>query len=383
MHDPGLPDQAAPSLGRDNPAGGNGAGALEQAPSLHPRDLSGQAASFPSEVVREPLLTKVTLLAFENSGEYREVGSGQSRGSGDPSHDHSPDPFGRGLPRSPARGLKIGKTCSHDENHNRCVDMTTQRFHTVAMSTQRVVLITGGSSGIGLGLAQRYDAADDQVILTGRSPERLAQAQTLVPHSVVVAGDLSRASDRLRLAAQVGADFGRLDVLVNNAGIQRRVGIADDVADWPERQTEIDLLLSAPIHLSALFIPLLLSSSDGGQIINIISGGAYNPQPFAPTYSAAKAALHSYTMNLRGALTNTAVTVTELIPPAVATGLAGPGHAHGADLAEFCDTVFPRLQRREEVVGFGATDTPDFRARLASEDESYAATAQRFPVKQF
>lgn len=114
--------------------------------------------------------------------------------------------------------------------------------------------------------------------------------------------------------------------------------------------------------------------------MNVTSGGAFVPQPFAPVYSAVKAALHSWTMNLRYALAGTTVRVTELIPPAVATGPAGPGHTHGADVDEFCDAVFPGLTEGQNEVGFGPTASPDFQRALAGEHRRFDAAAQRFPI---
>ncbi|MDQ1120804.1 MULTISPECIES: SDR family NAD(P)-dependent oxidoreductase [Pseudoxanthomonas] len=245
------------------------------------------------------------------------------------------------------------------------------------MTTQRTVLITGGTSGIGLGLARRYAQGGARVVITGRSTERLKQARAALPGCVTIAGDLARADARERLADRIVSELGGLDVLVNNAGLQRRVDIAHDTAAWPERQAEIDLLFCAPIHLGTLLVPLLREARQGGQLVNVTSGGAFNPQTFAPGYSAAKAALHSYTMNLRRALAGTGVTVTELIPPAVATALAGPGRAHGADLDAFCDAVFPRIERGEAEVGFGPTDTAEFRESLSAEHARFEAFARR------
>ena len=245
-----------------------------------------------------------------------------------------------------------------------------------------MVLITGSTSEIGLGLAQRYARTGAQLVLTGRSARRLELARQQVPRAATIEGDLANPASRERLADTVRAEYGRLDVLVNNAGIQRRIGIASDGATWPERQHEIDLLLAAPIHLVSLFTPLLLAS-EAGQLINVTSGGAFLPQAFAPTYSAAKAALHSYTMNARYAFGDTSVSVTELIPPAVATDLAGPGQTHGVDTDEYCDTAFPFLERRLDEVGSGPTATPEFNQRLQLEHDQFAAAATRFLVSRY
>jgi uncharacterized oxidoreductase len=251
------------------------------------------------------------------------------------------------------------------------------------MSTTNTVIITGGTLGIGLGLARRYHRRGDRVLVTGRSEARLAHISDQLPGLLTFAGDLSREADRERLASYVMAELPKLNVLINNAGIQRRVEIALDTSGWSERQTEIDLLLSAPLHLSAMLTPLMFTHGLPSQIVNVTSGGAFIPQPFAPTYSAAKAALHSYTMNLRWALTDTNIRVTELIPPAVATGLAGPGSSRGADVDEFCDAVFPGLVEALSEVGFGPTDAEDFTRGLSREHAVFESMATRFPIARY
>jgi short-subunit dehydrogenase involved in D-alanine esterification of teichoic acids len=130
------------------------------------------------------------------------------------------------------------------------------------------------------------------------------------------------------------------NVVINNAGIQRRVSLASDTAPWSERQAEIDILLAAPVHLNHLLIPLMLRSKQPALIVNVTSGGAFVPQVFAPVYSACKAALHSYTVTPRHALQGTWLRVVELVPPAVQTGLGDPGATH----PKWSDLV--RLTRR-------------------------------------
>lgn len=248
------------------------------------------------------------------------------------------------------------------------------------MSTRRHVLITGGSSGIGLGLARRLHSRGDRVTITGRSSERLARVAEELPGTRFITGDLALATDRELLASAVADD---LDVLINNAGIQRRVALAAEDAPWEERQKEIDLLLAAPIHLTGLLVPAMLQRGGAATVVNVTSGGAFIPQPFAPVYSAAKAALHSFTLNLRLALEDTSVRVVEVIPPAVATGLSGLEHPHGADVDVFCDTVMAGLDSGALEVGYGPTATPELRARLDADRAAIASAAQRFPVERF
>jgi uncharacterized oxidoreductase len=152
---------------------------------------------------------------------------------------------------------------------------------------------------------------------------------------------------------------------------------------WPERQKEIDTLLEGPIHLNALLIPTMLGQRQPGPIVNVTSGGAFIPQVFAPTYSACKAAIHSYTVAPRHALLGTPIHVVELIPPAVRTGLAGPGATHGAPLDEFCDYVYPALFGGAETVGFGPTDTPEFKQLIEAPKSLFAASAARFRIETY
>ncbi|HTV30833.1 MAG TPA: SDR family NAD(P)-dependent oxidoreductase, partial [Xanthobacteraceae bacterium] len=163
------------------------------------------------------------------------------------------------------------------------------------------MLITGGAEGIGRGLAARFAAAGARVLVTGRSREKLERAASELRVETLV-NDLSRAAEREALARHMSEVMPGLNVLINNAGIQRRVSLASDTAPWDERQVEIDTLLSAPVHLNHLLVPGMLAHGRSSLIVNVTSGGAYIPQPFAPIYSACKAALHSYTMNLRFAL---------------------------------------------------------------------------------
>jgi uncharacterized oxidoreductase len=242
----------------------------------------------------------------------------------------------------------------------------------------RQVLITGGSQGIGLGLAVRFLAAGDAVLVTGRSAERLAAAARAHPGLTTLVNDIADPGERERLARHVRATMPGLDVLINNAGIQRRVALAEADAPWADRQAEIDTLLAAPIHLNHLLIPAMLAHRTASMIVNVTSGGAFVPQPFAPIYSAAKAALHSYTVNLRFALAATPCRVVELIPPAVRTALAGPGATHGVPLDEFCDAAFAGLINGEnDEIGYGMTADPAFRGA------SFAEMARRFPVKTY
>ena len=249
--------------------------------------------------------------------------------------------------------------------------------------TQATVLITGGTQGIGLGLAQRFLAAGSSVVITGRNAERIERLRQSMSGLHGWVSDIRNSEDREVLAARIERELPWLNVVINNAGIQRRIALAADSAPWSEKQAEIDTLLSGPIHLNSLLVPLILKQARPGLIVNVTSGGAFIPQVFAPIYSACKAALHSYTVTLRHALQDTPIRVVELIPPAIRTGLAGPGATHGAPPDEFCDTVFVQLFEGVETIGFGPTDTPEFRQLIEAPKKLFAASAARFPTETY
>jgi uncharacterized oxidoreductase len=255
---------------------------------------------------------------------------------------------------------------------------------TAAYADRRhAVLITGGSDGIGLGLARRYLARGDRVLVTGRRPDRLRYAAAANPGLETLVSDIGEVDARQALAAHVADVMPEVDTVINNAGIQRRIPLAADQRPWPAAQSEIEILLGGPVHLNRLLIPVLIRGGSNALIVNVTSGGAYAPQPFAPIYSAAKAALHSYTVNLRWALAETPIAVTELIPPAVATALAGESDRHGADPDAFCDTVFPLLDGRHDDVGFGLTASDEFRAMRDSQQQFFLAAAGRSDVQRY
>lgn len=242
--------------------------------------------------------------------------------------------------------------------------------------TTRQVLVTGGGRGIGLGLATRFRARGDRVIVTARSEAGLVEAAAAGLEAAVA--DMARPEDREALAAHVRAVMPGLDLVVQNAGGQRRVGLAADDAAWAERQTEIDTLLAGPVHLDALLVPTLLAHGRPATVVEVTSGGAVVPQPFAPLYSASKAALHHYATILRATLAGTAVRVVELMPPAVATGLGGS--TGGADLDAFCDAAVAGIDRGEPVVGFGPTASAEVRALVAAQQDLFDRMAQRVPT---
>jgi uncharacterized oxidoreductase len=213
------------------------------------------------------------------------------------------------------------------------------------------VLVTGGASGIGLALAQRFAREGSTVIVCGRREEKLAEARAKHPDLKTFACDLSTEEERERLVAWVTRELPRLNVLVNNAGIQRRVRIPEDT--WSAAHEEIATNFEAPVRLCTLLLPHLLRQ-ERSAILNLSSGLAFSPIASAPVYCATKAAIHSFTLSLRHQLAGTRVEVIEIIPPAVDTDLGGPGlHTFGVAVEEFADAVTAGLRRGDPEIAYG------------------------------
>jgi len=227
------------------------------------------------------------------------------------------------------------------------------------------VLVTGGASGIGLALATRFARAGSEVIVCGRRHSQLDAAKALVPGVQTRAVDLSRAESRESFCAGMIRDFPALDVLINNAGIQRYPKLTE-TEPWAETAQEIAINLEAPIHLSRLLVPQL-RGRPGAAIINVTSGLSFAPLAHAPIYSATKAALHSFTLSLRHQLAAAGILVIEIIPPAVDTDLGGPGrHTFGVNVESFADDVMTRIAAGEIEVahGFAAASSRASREEL-------------------
>lgn len=214
------------------------------------------------------------------------------------------------------------------------------------------ILITGGASGIGWAFAERFLAAGNEVIICGRREARLREAKEKYPQLHTRVCDVAQKSERIELFDWAANLFPQLNILVNNAGIQRRVRL-DESEDWSATQSEIAVNLEAPVHLSRLFIPLL-QRQNRSVIMNVTSGLSFVPLANVPVYSATKAALHSFTLSLRYQLRETPIEVIEIIPPAVDTDLGGVGlHTFGVNLNEFAEAMFVGLEKGETEIAYG------------------------------
>lgn len=189
------------------------------------------------------------------------------------------------------------------------------------MRTQgNTVLITGGATGIGFSLAQVFVKAGNEVVICGRRKDKLRKAKGNLPQVHSRPCDLSKEDKRRLLCEWVSSNLKDVNLLVNNAGLQRMIDLKKGVDELSAGEDEIEVNLKAYVHLSALFIPLFLKKEEAA-IINISSGLCFVPIAMMPVYCATKAAIHSFTQSLRHQLRDTSIKVFEVIPPIVDTEL--------------------------------------------------------------
>ncbi|MFJ9034046.1 SDR family oxidoreductase [Streptomyces sp. NPDC102274] len=214
--------------------------------------------------------------------------------------------------------------------------------------TGNTVLITGGTSGIGLGLALRFLQAGNRVIVAGRRKELLGQITTDHPGIETIVLDVTDPTSIAHARTTVTSTYPEVNVLVNNAGIMLPETLLDaDSLQIAEDTVTTNLL--GPIRMVHAFLPHLVAKDDA-VIINVSSGLAFVPLPITPTYNATKAAVHSFTESLRVQLSDTSVKVIELVPPAVRTTLMGQQDSERAmPLQDFLSEVMTLLRTQPDA----------------------------------
>ncbi len=228
-----------------------------------------------------------------------------------------------------------------------------------------IVVITGGGTGIGFALAERFVQAGSRVIICGRRAGILREAQERCPQLETYQVNVEDHAERLRMFRELTDSYPDINMLVNNAGIQIHPPRLFKEQVWQRHEQEISINLEAPMHLCMLFIPHL-ACKERSAIVNVTSGLAFVPLAFAPTYSATKAGLHSFTQSLRFQLKDTSIEIYEVAPPAVDTDLGGPGkHTFGVNVDEFADHVMSKLADGNQEFGYGTSEL----SRVASYDE--------------
>ncbi len=187
------------------------------------------------------------------------------------------------------------------------------------------ILITGGGSGIGRGLAEALQAEGNTVIIAGRRLAALQEVASGTPGIEIETVDMSDSASITAFAGAITTRFPTLNVVINNAGIMKTEDLSGESVGVADAEAMIATNLLGPIRLITALLPHL-KARPAATIMTVSSGLAFVPLAATPTYSATKAAIHSYSDSLRHQLRDTAIEVIEIAPPAVATDLM-PGHA--------------------------------------------------------
>jgi uncharacterized oxidoreductase len=193
-------------------------------------------------------------------------------------------------------------------------------------TTGNTILITGGGSGIGRGLAEAFHKLGNTVIIAGRRKQVLDDTVAANPGMSSAVLNIEDAAGIRSFAQKLTADFPALNAVIHNAGIMRLENLLTQSADGADAEAIIATNLLGPIRLTAALLPHLLKQPHAA-IMTVSSGLAFLPMAMTPTYNATKAAIHSYSQALRYQLKSTNVEVIEIIPPYVQTELMGSRQA--------------------------------------------------------
>jgi uncharacterized oxidoreductase len=224
-------------------------------------------------------------------------------------------------------------------------------------TTGNSVLITGGATGIGLALAEAMIKAGNRVLVCGRRQAKLEDARRHLPQLEVRQCDLSRREEREAFCRWLGDTHPDLNILVNNAGIQKAIDLRQGTAELFGGEDEVQTNFAAPIHLSACLTPRLMEKAEAA-IVNVSSGLAFVPIAAMPVYCATKAGIHIFTVSLRHQLQGTPVKVFEIVPPAVDTEL-GKGSTddtedyRGIPASEVATAALKAFERDEYEIVIG------------------------------
>jgi uncharacterized oxidoreductase len=214
------------------------------------------------------------------------------------------------------------------------------------------ILITGGASGIGLGLTKRFIQENNTVIICGRRASVLKEVTDEFPSVIARQCDLTSEAEREALYQWIEKEHPDLNVLVNNAGIQQWMKI-DDPDFYQRAKVELNTNIEAPLHLTSLFINLKSLET----IINVTSGLSFVPLTKVPVYSASKAFFHSFTLSLKYLLKARNIEVIEIIPPALNTDLGGKGiHDAAPPVSDFIEAIFQQLKEGKTELTFGFSE---------------------------
>jgi uncharacterized oxidoreductase len=241
--------------------------------------------------------------------------------------------------------------------------------------TNKTVLVTGGGSGIGFEIA-RLLSEKNKVVITGRTEAKLQQAAAQLNNVDFIVSDITNAASVEELVAQIQKDYGKLDVLINNAGNVFVYNLATEADTYQKSVEEFDTNFFSILRLTDKLLPVL-SAQNEAAIVNVSSIVALVPGSNIPTYSASKAALHSYTQSLRYVLAKTTnIKVFELMPPLVNTDFSqNIGGANGIHPSQVADELIAAFEKDEYEIHVGNT-AQIYQLSMASPSDAFNALNQ-------
>ena len=247
-------------------------------------------------------------------------------------------------------------------------------------TTDNTILITGGGSGIGRGLAAAFHALGNQVIISGRGQKALDETTAAHPGMKSLTVDMADPASIKIFAARLTEEFPALDVVILNAGIMRPENLLAPSGDLTDAEAMITTNLLGPIRLTAALLPLL-QKQPHATLMTVSSGLAFLPLAMTPTYCATKAAIHSYTQTLRYQLKDTSIEVLELVPPYVQTTLMGDQQAadpRAMPLADFIAEVLDILTTQPHATEICVQRVHPLRDAASNGREKYEQAFQGF-----
>jgi uncharacterized oxidoreductase len=247
-------------------------------------------------------------------------------------------------------------------------------------TTGNTILITGGGSGIGRGLAEAFHKLGNKVIIAGRRQQVLDDTTAANPGMASAILNIEDAASIRDFAAKLATDHPTLNVIIHNAGIMRPENVLADPYDVADAEAIITTNLLGPIRLTAALLPLL-KKQPSATIMTVSSGLAFIPLALTPTYCATKAAIHSWSQSLRYQLKSTNIEVVELAPPYVQTELMGSAQAadpRAMPLQEFLDEVINIIKTQPNATEILVERVKPVRYAADNGPEKYEAFFKQF-----
>lgn len=238
-------------------------------------------------------------------------------------------------------------------------------------TANNTVLITGGSAGIGLQIAKAFIEKGNEVIITGRDEARLKAAAAQLGRVTTITSDVTKPADVDRLVSRIEKDYPGLNILINNAGRAHIHDLSNFSNLEQKLRDEMETNVFSVVGLTERLLPVLKRQPESA-VVNVTSIVALVPGAILSTYSATKAALHSFTQTLRLILSRTPVKVFELYPPLVNTEFSKEigGEQHGIAPEVVAERLLTALAADEFDVRVGATEDM-YKFSLASPEQAF------------